>query len=530
MKQMYCMVTVLVFLCSSVCCGVAAADQNTPAALKIALVHFAVTYRDIDKNLAELTALHRTAACQGAKIIFNTELALSGYSFSSRADVAPMTRTLNSRAVRHMAALARELGVYIGITFPEKDEATGSFYNSAVVLSPEGQMICHYRKIYGEKRWARSGSPYQKNVFDTPWGRMGVAICADSYFGLILRTAAVQGADLLWVPANWPPTGSMSPLDVWQTRARENGMYLAACNRTGKDRTMDCTSAVSAVINPEGTVMEKTVSGESTLMVVQIPLKNGRIDSVPRQQRMASRKIAQYRQIYLDPWTENLTAYYQLPEPGRLQVRCIVPHKGPLNMAALENEVKQAPAKPASLWVLPQVNTRDLPPDALISLARKYGTAFAVRFSDHGPELITAKGRESFLTHAPARPFPFDIRHLGPAAVAMVPMAELYHPELSVILSKLGCDLVLLSELALSSADMVTGSVRTIDNLAVAGAGKDSGFVAHMKGIHGKLTTNRISGSAGVCSFDLDTAQTREKTFYDRIDYDLLLTFEKGGK
>jgi hypothetical protein len=100
---------------------------------------------------------------------------------------------------------------------------------------------------------------------------------------------------------------------------------------------------------------------------------------------------------------------------------------------------------------------------------------------------------------------------------------------LSVILSKLGCDLVLLSELALSSADMVTGSVRTIDNLAVAGAGKDSGFVAHMKGIHGKLTTNRISGSAGVCSFDLDTAQTREKTFYDRIDYDLLLTFEKGG-
>ena len=230
-----------------------AAAQCPAPSLKIALVHFSVAYKQPDQNLAALKELHRRAAREGARIIFNTELALSGYSFSSRDDVAPFSQTLSGSAVQEMAALAKELHVFIGITFPEQDPDTHSYYNAAVVLSPEGKVVCRYHKIYGEKRWARPGNPFQEGVFDTPWGRVGVAVCADSYFGLIPRTLALKGADLLWVPANWPPTGMISPLDVWRTRALENGIYVAACNRTGKDRVMDCTKAVSAVIAPDGT-------------------------------------------------------------------------------------------------------------------------------------------------------------------------------------------------------------------------------------------------------------------------------------
>ncbi len=156
------------------------------------------------KNLRDLIALHREAAAKGARLILNTELALSGYSFSSRSDVRPFTRTLEDRDIRAMAALAQELSVYIGMTFPQRDPATDSFYNAAAVFSPEGEMVLNYRKVTGEKRWARAGNPMQESTFETPWGRVGVAVCADSYFGLIPRTLALKGADLVWVPANWP--------------------------------------------------------------------------------------------------------------------------------------------------------------------------------------------------------------------------------------------------------------------------------------------------------------------------------------
>ena len=185
-------------------CSFSAAASIGPS-LKIALVHFNVAYKQPGQNLEKLKQLHREAAAQGAKLILNTELALSGYSFSSRADIRPFTQTLDGEDLQEMADLARELSVYIGFTFPERDPETDSFYNAVAVYSPEGKMILGYHKIYGEKRWARAGSPYQNNVFPTPWGRIGVAICADSYFGLIPRTLALKGVDLIWVPANWPP-------------------------------------------------------------------------------------------------------------------------------------------------------------------------------------------------------------------------------------------------------------------------------------------------------------------------------------
>jgi len=150
------------FLCCH--CGMTAmaamAASPTSGSLKIALVHYAVKHKDPARNLKALLELNRKAARQGARLILNTELALSGYSFSSRQDIAPYTETAQGKTMVAMAALAREQKVYIGITFPEQDPVTQSYYNSAFVLDPGGKTICRYRKIYGERRWARPGRPF----------------------------------------------------------------------------------------------------------------------------------------------------------------------------------------------------------------------------------------------------------------------------------------------------------------------------------------------------------------------------------
>jgi len=506
----------------------AGADQ----ALKIALVHAGVIHKDPEGNRKELIRLNREAALGGAKLILNTELALSGYSFQSREDIAPYTETAAGKTVTAMADLAREQGVYIGITLPERDPLTESFYNSAFVLNPEGRLVCTYQKIYAESRWARSGNPYQDGFFDTPWGRIGVAVCADSYFGLIPRTLALKGADLLWVPANWPPSGRLNPLEVWQARALENGFYLAACNRTGKDLVMDCTKTVSAVIDPSGATLVSGSSDNSRIFYADLPLDaQGRMDPGLRRARMTSRNVDLYRGIYLTPWIDDLTLYYKLPEPGMLDVHCYVPPSGGMSASALEIAVKEGGKdgnkdRPA-LWVLPKTALVQVCQEDLLKIARDHDTAFALSraASPENPAscLITPRGIQSFVE--PGAEFPFTLLHYGPAVIAMVPMEDFRHPELAVVLAKLGCDLVVVSEETLSPEDQLLSRMRVLNGVAVASCAGNAADIFFMEGIHGDLDHRRQDGP-GSCSLVLDTAKTRKKNFLYRLDYDLLLKKE----
>lgn len=502
--------------------GPAGAADST---LKIALVHFNAVYKEPAKNLDALEQLHRQAAAAGAEIIFNTELAISGYSFTSRDDVRPYTLTMDSPSLKRVAALAKELGVYIGITFPEQDPATDIFYNAAAVYSPKGQLVCKYRKTWGEIRWARSGGPNQKGVFSTPWGNIGIAICADSYFSLIPRTLALKGADLIWVPANWPPGGTMPPEDVWQTRAQENGVYIAACNRTGMDRVMDLSQAVSTVVKPDGTPMFIKRSDDSTLLFAEIPLDpGGKLDRGPRLKKMAERNVDNYRPLYLEPWTDDLTRYYKLPEPGKLSLRVMTASSQQLDMAAIEQQVADASSSLPTLWLLPQMTAKVLDTARLQVLAEKKNCAFAVSVieKNNAPSflLISRTGSSSF--QAKTGEVPYQLLHFGPACVAMVPMADLRLPETAVVLAKLGCDLVLISEKALPYADMRFASVRSIDNVAVAAAGNNRAIIAHLPVVHGQVTLKKAEKGA-LCALELDTHETRSKKFYDRVDFDLLL-------
>ncbi len=103
----------------------------------------------------------------------------------------------------------------------------------------------------------------------------------------------------------------------------------------------------------------------------------------------------------------------------------------------------------------------------------------------------------------------------------MVPLEAVTHPELTLVLSKLGCDLALVSTENLSPGDIRLLSMRTLDSLALAAAG-DRGLIAHMKGIHGVLNITKAGPGEG-CRYELDTVRTRKKEFYDRADLDLLM-------
>jgi predicted amidohydrolase len=514
--------------------GAAGGEKDAESRMKMALIHFEAVHKQPERNLAALLQLNREAAEAGAALLLNTEMAVSGYSFQSRQDIAPFTETEKGPTIQAMSRLASDYGVYIGIAFAERDPSTDIYYNSAFLLGPEGRVIARYRKILTERRWARSGNPRQEGVANTPWGRIGMVICADSYSGLIPRTMALKAVDLLWVPANWPLVGGLDPRPVWRARSLENGFYLAACNRTGMDLTLDCRQAVSCVFDPDGKRIFSGTAEASRVFFVEIPLdRNGRWRNVRRFERMGDREVSHYRPIYLRPWVENLTGFYKLPEPGLLSIHCYVPKEKGLNLDELAQRIAgQADPYPA-LWVLPLVDGEKIETKSLTQLAKRYrvGLAVSVRGANVQPErrLFTPDGELSF-RHASVPTslsggFPFHIHHFGPAAVAMVPVDMFAHPELATALSKLGCDLVILSESNLSEKKYLLSRVKALAGLAVAACANNGAQITGIQDIHFNWDQKDLN-SSGVCTYTLDTAKTRKKMFVEHIDYDLLLTKE----
>ena len=225
--------------------------------LKIGLIHLNVRHGRPDINKEELLRLNRRAAEAGAGIIVNTEMAVSGYSFQSRDEISNDVESLDGEFVHAMAGIASRYGVYIVLGCAERDDETNIYYNAAAAFSPEGKTVRRYRKNSAEARWACSGNPLDDNTFETPWGRAGLLICSDTYFSALARMTALRGADIILVPANWPE-GALDPCLLWQTRAYENGVYIAACNRCGTDRKMTFDSAASCVYAPSGKMLLRT--------------------------------------------------------------------------------------------------------------------------------------------------------------------------------------------------------------------------------------------------------------------------------
>ena len=321
--------------------------------LKLALIHLNVRYRKPEENRERLFRSVSEAAARGAKIVVAPEMSVSGYSFESRDEIAPLAETGDGPTTTGLAGLSERHGIYVCVGIAEKDPWTGILYNSAFVLGPEGRTVSRYRKINAESRWACPGDPRQDNTFETPWGRAGVLICSDAYHGLMPRATALRGANLLLAPSNWPPSG-LDPAELWRARALENGFYLAACNRTGVDRIMDCRDASSYVFDPSGRTLLEGKNEDTGIFVAELPLdSNGRIDGKARLNRLADRRPSHYYDCYLNlRMIRDLTGFLKLPEPAVVKVNCVVPEAGKHPVESLKDHLKGNGRENKGLYLL----------------------------------------------------------------------------------------------------------------------------------------------------------------------------------
>jgi 5-aminopentanamidase len=239
-----------------------------PEKLKIAAVQFDPKFEENKNNLDRMIKELRIAAGNGAKLIVFPEMALTGYMFTSMAEAAPYSEVVPGPATETLGKACKELGVYAVMGMLEKDG--NKYYNAAAFVGPNG-FIGKYRKIHlpylGVDRFVDHGDkPYQ--VYKTPIGVIGIQICYDSNFPEASRVMALQGADILVLPTNWPELRDKTARYVIVTRAFENRVHFVACDRVGRERGAGFLG-LSKIIDCGGNVLsqgsdtqEETIYGE----------------------------------------------------------------------------------------------------------------------------------------------------------------------------------------------------------------------------------------------------------------------------
>ncbi|SDE11231.1 carbon-nitrogen hydrolase family protein [Sporomusa acidovorans] len=220
--------------------------------MRVALLHVDVSGGPESHNLEILSEGIGVAAAAGASWVVTPETAVQGYFFAcereSKLIEVPVQPSAKIEPILKSAAKHR-LTVFLGCA--ERDAVTGKHYNSCLVIGPDGTVIGRHRKKQAHKGvsegWAAKGEMLEPVKCGDRTA--GILICADSWYAENAVELAGKGAEILVVPAAWPPNGCGGPPEnAWKRASRASGRALWVCNQTGKQERLDFTHAQSAVV------------------------------------------------------------------------------------------------------------------------------------------------------------------------------------------------------------------------------------------------------------------------------------------
>lgn len=237
-----------------------------------------------DDNVARGIEATRAAAKAGAHIVCFAELAFEPFypqheattGFETLAESIPGTIT------DQFCELAKELGIVISINLYERvEDADGAVktYDSSPVIDADGSLLGVTRMVhitdyecFHEKGYYHPGD-HGAPVYDTAFGKLGIAICYDRHYPEYMRALAVAGADIVIVPqagsvGEWPEGLYEAELRV---AAFQNGYFTALCNRVGQEEKLTFAGE-SFVCDPEGNVIGRAGQGTEETLICDLDL------------------------------------------------------------------------------------------------------------------------------------------------------------------------------------------------------------------------------------------------------------------
>ncbi|NIQ97292.1 MAG: carbon-nitrogen family hydrolase [Desulfuromonadales bacterium] len=228
-----------------------------------AAVQFNIALGEVETNLAHVREQLSALKSKDCHLAVLPEMWSTGYDYKRLGDLSEQT----PRICQVLAEMSAELGIVIVGSLPDKRD--GTIYNTAFVMDG-GETVGSYSKLHlfstmGEDRYLGAGD--KTLVVQTSVGRIGVAICYDLRFPELFRKLALDGAEILCIPAEWPhPRG-----EHWRTllraRAIENQMPVVAANCCGVQGKLDF-AGMSMVISPWGDILAEAKGQTDTPLAI----------------------------------------------------------------------------------------------------------------------------------------------------------------------------------------------------------------------------------------------------------------------
>jgi len=225
---------------------------------------------DKQANLEQASALIREAAAKGAALAaFPETMSYIGRGFSQQAETipGPLSRFLCEQSKENSLWL-------VSGSFPEQDPS-GKPKNTMLLIDPDGNIRAKYSKLHMFDVEIANGPVYKESAHntagdsivlaDTPFGRLGFAICYDLRFDEVFRIMALNGAQVVIIPSSFTMnTGKDHWEPLLRARAIENGIYIVAPAQIGQKVGMNAYGK-SMVIDPWGDVIAR--AGDRTCCV-----------------------------------------------------------------------------------------------------------------------------------------------------------------------------------------------------------------------------------------------------------------------
>lgn len=246
---------------------------------------------NIGANLFEAERLIAHAAAQGARLVVLPEnFAIMGLHETDKVEAREAAGT--GAIQEFLAQQAERHGIWlVGGTVPLVADSERKIRAACLLYNDHGECVARYDKMhlfdvhlldteeqYNESETIEAGN--RVVVVDSPFGRLGLAVCYDLRFPELFRNMLDAGMELVAVPAAFTAiTGKAHWETLVRARALENLCHVVAAAQGGYHINGRETHGDAMIVDPWGTVLDRLPRGSG---VVLAKIDRSRLQSIRR--------------------------------------------------------------------------------------------------------------------------------------------------------------------------------------------------------------------------------------------------------
>ena len=247
--------------------------------MRLACVQAPVIFADPTANATYAEQKLIVLAKEGVDLAVFPEAFLTGYCVDSQEAAAQIAISPTDASIRHLQAVCDNHKIHAIVGFGCVSSGYAELpegISNALVLFTPNEAPRYYAKTHlpylGFDRFATPGHILEP--FDTSFGRVGTLICYDLRPPEATRVLALKSADLVVLPTNWPEGAETSADHGVITRAIENRIFFASCNRVGTENGFTFIGR-SKIVDHTGKVLA-SAGHEETVLIAELNLSAAR--------------------------------------------------------------------------------------------------------------------------------------------------------------------------------------------------------------------------------------------------------------